>query len=57
MPEKSPKRTAIVLRCECGAIAGVNSGKTLCSQGHSMMPYWSTLQRSLTPEERKRFRL
>ncbi len=55
MLEKSPKRTEIVLRCECGVIAGVTSGKTVCSQGHPMMLYWSTLQRYLTPEERKRF--
>jgi hypothetical protein len=57
MSEKSPKRTEIVLRCECGVIAGVTSGKTTCSQGHPMTPYWSTLQRYLTPEELKRLRL
>lgn len=55
MLEKSPKRAEIVLRCECGVIAGVTSGKTVCSQGHPMTLYWSTLQRYLTPEERKRF--
>ena len=55
MPEKSLKRTEIVLRCECGVIAGVTSGKTACSQGHPMTLYWSILQRYLTPEERKRF--
>jgi hypothetical protein len=55
MPKKNPKRTEIVLRCECGVIAGVLSGKTTCSQGHPMMPYWFTLQRYLTPEERERF--
>lgn len=57
MLEKSPKRTEIVLRCECGVIAGVTSGKTVCSQGHPMTLYWSTLQRYLTLEERKRFGL
>ena len=57
MSEKSPRRADVVLRCECGVIAGVNSGKTMCSQGHPMTPYYFTLQRYLTPEERKRFRL
>jgi hypothetical protein len=56
MSEKSPKRTEIVLRCECGVIAGVTSGKTTCSQGHPMTHYWFTLQRYLTPEELKRFK-
>jgi hypothetical protein len=55
MLEKSPKRAEIVLRCECGVIAGVASGKTVCSQGHPMTLYWSTLQRYLTQDERKRF--
>jgi hypothetical protein len=54
MSEKRPRRTEIVLRCECGVIAGVTSGKTTCSQGHPMSLYWFTLQRYLTPEERKR---
>ena len=45
----------IVLQCpDCGARAGLHSGKTRCSQtGHSLMaPAWSATGKLLTPKER-----
>lgn len=46
----------IVLQCpDCGARAGLESGKTHCSQpGHSpMVPAWSASGKALTTKERQ----
>lgn len=46
----------MVLQCpDCGARAGLQSGKTQCSQpGHPpMVPAWSATGKALTPRERQ----
>lgn len=51
------KDSDIVLQCpRCGARAGLQSGKTRCSQpGHPPMePAWASTGMLLTPEERKK---
>lgn len=51
-----PQGNRIVLQCpDCGARAGVNSGKTRCSQqGHPpMVPAWSSTGQELTAKERQ----
>jgi hypothetical protein len=49
-----PQGNRIVLQCpDCGARAGVNAGKTRCSQpGHPpMVPAWSSTGQELTAKE------